>query len=1657
VFDYPELTNHINQSSSVSVQSLILAEWNMNVPENIKEIGNYRYRPLSISGDYDYVYHTLPDSFTLETEDTVTKYYYGATDSDISVDGGFNNDNTTPVAFSTKQQKEKMLYSLEDCFGKFRPRSGINKMRYFSGRFFNFSNPDMSLRPRYYMADKTDKFKYWTSYRNEVVSTSNNIEKTYERGVASKIVGSNFYIDDAAPFVVYETPVPTNKIVIKVQTNVGTLELGDNGNFINIDKEFSDPFSGNINKTTPVNWKLQVLKENSLDHTYKWKDIASFNADSIRPDGGLIFKEDGYLELQYTYDSNSIDSSWTISNESVNNSTSMLTNLIADSTKVKRNLNTGQEFYDKFEYIKGLRIVVDTMNVFESTFDLIELSPRLVADISDKTKDFSIKKIASDIGVSGLPVGQLLASTGTLNIFDYDQSFFPENSSSIISKYTTQNVQFKFYEKFLNVVGSDYYVPIKTMYSEGFPDISNKDRSVSLKLRDLFLHFESFTAPQLFLSNVSLSTAISILLDNIGFSNYLFKRNTPNEKELIITDFYVSPDKTVAEVLSDLAISSQSAMFFDEYNNLIVMSKDYIMPDNSRTTSTIIRGTKDFNRSGAIKNNNLNTNLANIIEISSTQNSVFNDGAITYKTAYIQKSYASIKQATLLNKDKTWIYKPALLWEVSPENNIRSSNEEVTSGSAYGLTAIPLNSNLSAAIPEVQNGNIINNIISFGDGVYSLGRHSGYFYSNGEIIKYDAIEYSVSGYNDGTGNSTVWISSNQEYQKYFANLPFNGKIYPTGNVRIYAEPKYTVSNGSTVLKPGKVTQHGRGQFGTEITTHSAGLYTRSASGEDGHPWLSDNYVRGCNMDFTKLSNPPTTPISVIVGEAGKTFSTDSNAITANDFAKKTTRSDSIKNFLSSPYLEESTIDHNLSTNSSTIQSSALVMNGADTSSLENTPGFISYTYKPLNDKFVHFGTRMRIVGRTENNEGWGQTPVGVKNYYSTTTVTNGTTQQKVIGGASGGIGVFVNPETNNGYFFEIMALTQNNISSLDTGSNIDDIIFYKTVKRTLTDNNITFKRLDNGVATLTTSTPHGYAIGDNVTVSNVDSTFDGTYTVSNARTSLTSSITSVSGTGTTATYSSINNFAKGDIVTITGLTNSGFNVSNITIDSATTTTFTIKNTTSATINNQNGVATTANTFSYKISFASKISSLTGDGTNVTYYTDTNHNIKVGQLVTITGFSPLEYNVSNQIVLSTPTPTSFSVANTKNSQTYPYSGSGVISNVSLLNSAASGSVTVENIKAIPVKLWGGVGSILVDDGNFTGQSRLSTEDKPTVYDLAVEYKKTGSSITFYLYINNVQIATVVDSNPLPICNNVALFIRGSSKVMFENVYALSQNYSQNTTFSLGTVSESAFGDLEINASTSFQKYALNGLIKSTYLSGIGTSEPPKYKIYYDEFGTIMREAAYFNVRYDKAYPALYARLVPTINKVKGYIVSGFRAWAYGAEFLIFNATDTILSLDSTSGNYLKINGITFTQQSQNELKVDDYFARVSDFSNPQRDSTGEIISPELSKKNYVAIKQSRSTYGKKQFNLNTPYVQSQDEANSLMEWLISKIMKPRKSVGVKIFANPMIQLGDIVEVEYTNENGIDEISANGSRYTVYSIEYNRSSNGPEMVIYLSEIV
>lgn len=1441
MFQDADLQEYIETNNVLKLESFITAEWNLNDFDKIKNYGNYRYRPTSAATGQ---FFTILNSYD-ETDDG--NYYTDNLESTTISSFALDNDDQ-PIAFTETETDRQLYYSLKDCFSQFRPRSGINKPLFINNKYIDGIRS--GTRPRYYMVSRQDKFKYWNSYRKE---------DGIERGISSRVeteTGIGYSIDDAAPFVVYNEELPINRIVVKMQTNLSdsegvTIRTSDGRSIV-------DPLTDRDSSSIPKRWKVQYL-----DSTNNWIDAASFNEDSLRRNGTNIIDWDGYLELyygikipdEYKGSFNLVDYLsastqlpvpstmgesyiiggtttdpgllyiWNVENNDWESTTpeygfSLLEDddtkrlgLIKDLTNPKYFTIDGIKTYRDITFIKGLRVVVDTLYGPENTFDLIEISPRLKSDISDYVAGYDINKTIS-LETTTLPVGGLLASNGNITLMNHDSAFSENNifdpsdsTGSLVYNLLQPNIKFDFYEAVLEVNNYDKFVPLKTYYSEEFPTSAGGLFDININLRDNFFRLETMTAPTLFLKNITLTAAVATLLDNIGFSNYVFK-NITTASDPVIPYFFVEPDVTVAEVLQRLAVATQTAMFFDEFNNFVVMSKEYLLPsEGSRTVDLTLYGQKEGNV------------YPNVINISNTETHIINDGQINYVTRYIQRSPASLSQATKIDEDRTYIYKPVVLWEVAAQEQSKSINE-ISKQTGYTLGAVALNTSLNASAPYVENNTIVNNIIDVGENIYWLPRFQGYLYSNAEIIRYDAVEYSVFG--GVNGQTKVWISNNKEYQKYFANLPFNGKIYPTGNIRIYTEPFYEEVNNIVVFKNGEVKSHGRAQFGTKITLHSAGLNSY---------WSDNTNVKGCNMKGEYIfSTTPTEKISYPTLPAlGAAVGVD------NSTAQQSSRNGIIANFMRSVVPDDDFIKSSKTTSAGTVQSSAFVFTGPSPmpSGITNK-NFMSYVYKELSNDFTHFGTRMRVIGKVEANSKI-QTPTNASDYFNVSS--QGQTQDVVIAGGSGGIGVMVNPNTNYGYFFEICSLTADNLDQYTFGdqstgevtSVLHNLIFYKVIPGT--------------------------------------------------------------------------------------------------VDSATV-------------------------------------------------------------------------------------------------------------------------------AIPYKLWGGTTQILVDEGKFTGMDRLLNEKNPTVYDLAVEYENIGDSRRFYLYINNILIATVDDTNPLPIYNNMALFVRGSSKCMFENVYALKNLQSKNTGKAIAKELNGALTKDDINSSEALRKYAISGLVQATHLSGISAENSPKYDIYFEEFGTIMRECAYFNIKYDQAYPAFLAYLAPTFNKEKTYTTSGFLAGSYGAEFLIFNATDKAIQLNETSGNYLRIIGVTFTQNTSQVLTVDDYFRQKSNFSDPIFiDNT--LRSPIKADKIYQNVKNSRSKYGTKAFSLESHYIQNEDSANDLMDWLIEKTLRQRKSMTIETFGVPHLQLGDLVNIDIDMSDGYKFIDTD-KKFIVTSIAYSRSPEGPNMTLGVVEV-
>ena len=263
MFQDEDLQDYIKTNNTLSIESFVVAEWNLNDLENVANYGNYRYRPTSASVQF----RTVPNSFD---PNDVGNYYTGGLDSTKASEFLTDKDDAL-IKFIEPEKNRELLFSLKECFQPFRPRSGINKLMWFNNKYID--NIRSARRPRYYMASRDDEFKYWSSYRKE--------ENT-ELGLSSTIQSNNVGhpIEDAVPFVVYNNPVPANRVVVKMQTNLAETSRGEirtpDGETI------TDPLANRDKSSIPKRWAIQYL-----DSQNNWVEAAAFDENSTRIDGSI--------------------------------------------------------------------------------------------------------------------------------------------------------------------------------------------------------------------------------------------------------------------------------------------------------------------------------------------------------------------------------------------------------------------------------------------------------------------------------------------------------------------------------------------------------------------------------------------------------------------------------------------------------------------------------------------------------------------------------------------------------------------------------------------------------------------------------------------------------------------------------------------------------------------------------------------------------------------------------------------------------------------------------------------------------------------------------------------------------------------------------------------------------------------------------------------------------------------------------------------------------------------------------------------------------------------------------------------------------------------------------------------------------------------------
>jgi hypothetical protein len=215
--------------------------------------------------------------------------------------------------------------------------------------------------------------------------------------------------------------------------------------------------------------------------------------------------------------------------------------------------------------------------------DVIEISPRIERNISDRVIDFSV---THDLGENDQisPIGIISSNTGSISLSNaVDGAEWPDPGyfeTSDLFGPLDANVLFKID---YGIDTSGYsgggfeYTRLATMYSEEWP-ISEDTISVDLKDYSKFL--QEIKPNAMLFENLTVGQVIWRILNSVGMNNWKYTASA-DVANMRIAYFWTNPDETVWRNIQDLCRGTQSVAYFDEDGVFQIKTRDaaFALPD----------------------------------------------------------------------------------------------------------------------------------------------------------------------------------------------------------------------------------------------------------------------------------------------------------------------------------------------------------------------------------------------------------------------------------------------------------------------------------------------------------------------------------------------------------------------------------------------------------------------------------------------------------------------------------------------------------------------------------------------------------------------------------------------------------------------------------------------------------------------------------------------------------------------------------------------------------------------------------------------------------------------------------------------------------------------------------------------------------------------
>lgn len=281
-----------------------------------------------------------------------------------------------------------------------------------------------------------------------------------------------------------------------------------------------------------------------------------------------------------------------------------------------------------------------------------------------------------------------------------------------------------------------------------------------------------------------------------------------------------------------------------------------------------------------------------------------------------------------------------------------------------------------------------------------------------------------------------------------------------------------------------------------------------------------------------------------------------------------------------------------------------------------------------------------------------------------------------------------------------------------------------------------------------------------------------------------------------------------------------------------------------------------------------------------------------------------------------------------------------------------------------------------------------------FDVDIKFKIEGTSHRIMVFINGIlSIDTVIPAGPWKRtwCGRWGMFVRGHSQATWEYIYAINNleiEYDATGVFRNmvegGYKSDQWMQDWVYDTRTARRK------VKKKW-----TKVQQRYsQRFFDEFGPILHEIREFDTKFTTELPVLQSKLYNT-NIDKSIVVEYIHG-IMGSKFIIANAARENCILNGEDTLIFPGGGAVVEQA----LLV---------YGRPviQKEAASIV------KKDDWAIRRR----GVIETEYQSKWIQNEAEAIALAEWLTTNWSRSDSTLTVEVFGNPLIELCDIVSVQY----------------------------------------